>query len=287
MKKSGTYNEPSEDYFCISVVVNFEEGAELSILNGDSENNASYDGIDNIPGEDLCLQSHYNYTINTGMERLMNVLDEFNIFATISSCGLAVEKYPDMVNNCFVKGHEISGHGWRWESHSNMDYNTELTKVARTKDAIFNAIGSYPLGWHTRSSSSTNTRRILMNSGFLYDSDDYSSEIPYRIQAPVKFVVIPYSFECNDMQFKAGIFSSGKSFSEYIIPAIKYLRDEANSKRQRRLLTIGLHPRIISRPGRIYGLVEILSYINNNNIKTARRVDIASELLAELNEGEG
>lgn len=272
----------------VSFVVNFEEGAEISYANGDTINNATYDGHDYIPGYDLCLKSHFDYAIDTGITRVRNIFTDYGLNFTMSCCGLSVEKYPKIVHSTFNDGNEISAHGWRWESHYNKTIGDELKIINRTKDVIKNVNGEYPLGWHTRSSSSINTRNLLYKSGFVYDSDDYSSERPYIVtDFKQPYVVIPYSFDTNDMQFlSSGKFLNGEDFFNYIKSSIEWLEDEnwTCDRNYPIVVSVGLHPRIIGRPARVGGLSKLLSWLSKrDNIIICRRIDIARLVLSLAN----
>lgn len=277
-------NEINGNLIYVSFVVNFEEGAEISFVNGDNINNAPYDGHDYIAGKDLCLQSHFDYAINVGVNRVLSLFRHYGMKFTMSCCGMSAKKHPEIIRSAFSEMHEISAHGWRWESHFNKSSDEEKQLISMTKDAIYEIIGEYPRGWHTRSSCSENTRNLLFDANFLYDSDDYSSEMPFLINEFCRpYVVIPYSFDTNDMQFiGTGKFLHGNDFFEYIKTAIEWLiyENKAIMDRAVTVVSVGLHPRIIGRPARAHGLAKLLSWLKeHNNIIVIRRVDIANMII--------
>ena len=182
------------------------------------------------------------------------------------------------------RGHEVSAHGWRWEGHADLDEAEERDRIARTVAAIKAVTGTRPLGWHTRSPGSVNTRRLLVEEGgFLYESDAYNDDLPYFVQIGDKrHLVLPYAFDTNDMQFfHTNRFSGAADFAAYAIDAFDWLhREGAHAPK---MMSIGLHLRMVGRPGRIGALDRILRHITNRgNAWIARRVDIANHWLAQF-----
>ncbi len=244
----------------LSVVVNVEEGAELSLADGDERNERIYEIVEEVEGApDLCLASHFEYGTRAGYWRIAELLDRFGVKATFSASGRALEKSPWLARDAIARGHEVSCHGYRWERHAQMDEAAERGVIARTVIAIENAAGVRPVGWHTRSSPSPNTRRLLAEEGgFLYDSDAYNDDLPYIVEAAGRaHVVVPYAFDTNDMRFApTGGFVHGEDFSRYCLEAFDRLWREG--ERRPKMMSLGLHLRIIGRPGRIGGLERFL-----------------------------
>jgi peptidoglycan/xylan/chitin deacetylase (PgdA/CDA1 family) len=168
----------------VSIVVNFGEGAEFSISDGDPENEAVYEIEQRLAGRpDPAIDSHFEYGSRAGWWRIMEVLGQHGTSATVSSSGRAVERLPLLAQDAVRRGHEVSAHGWRWEGHADLDEAEERDRIARTVAAIKAVTGTRPLGWHTRSPGSVNTRRLLVEEGgFLYDSDAYDDDLPYFVQ---------------------------------------------------------------------------------------------------------
>ena len=169
----------------VSIVVNFEEGAEFSINDGDCENEAVYEIEQRLAGRpDPAIDSHFEYGSRAGWWRIMEVLGQHGAPATVSSSGRAVERLPLLAQDAVRRGHEVSAHGWRWEGHAGLDEAEERDRIARTVAAIKEVTGSRPVGWHTRSPGSINTRRLLVEEGgFLYDSDAYNDDLPYSCRS--------------------------------------------------------------------------------------------------------
>jgi peptidoglycan/xylan/chitin deacetylase (PgdA/CDA1 family) len=273
---------PGEARVAVSFVVNFEEGAEFAISEGDPQNEAIYEVTHRVESmADLCLDSHFEYGARAGWWRVMNVFDEHGAKTTVSACGRAVERTPELARDAVVRGHEVSAHGWRWESHAGMSETEERDRIARTVAAIARATGNRPVGWHTRSSASPNTRRLLMEEGgFLYDSDAYNDDVPYVVGEPNRpHVVLPYAFDTNDMQFlNTNRFARPSDFSDYVLDAFDALyREGAHAPK---MMSVGLHLRIIGRPGRIGALDRILASMRGREgVWIARREDIARHWL--------
>ncbi len=275
---------PGGARLALSFVVNVEEGAELALTSGDERNEPTYEAREEVVGHpDPCMESHYGYGSRVGLWRILDRLDAYGVKATFSACGRAVAATPALAAAPNARGHEVSAHGWRWERHAGMEEPTERAVIAATVSAIAQATGERPVGWHTRSASSANTRRLLLEEGgFLYDSDCYDDDIPRSIARPDgrRHVILPYAFDTNDMRFSpGGGFIQAEDFSRYCIAAIDWLLREGAT--QPRMLSIGLHLRIIGRPARMAGLEAVLEHVARTpGIWVARRRDIAAHWLA-------
>jgi peptidoglycan/xylan/chitin deacetylase (PgdA/CDA1 family) len=269
----------------VSVVVNVEEGAELAIGDGDERNEFIYEAVETVEGErDLCMESHFAYGPRAGWPRIRTVLAERGVAATLNACGRALVRTPWIAAEAVADGHEVAAHGWRWERHVHMDEATERQAIARTVAAIAETAGSPPLGWHTRSATSPRTRDLLIEQGgFLYDSNAYDDDLPYTVETAVgPHVVLPYAFDTNDMRFfNRGGFTFGDDFARYCIDAFDRLWREG--ARAPRMLSVGLHTRIIGRPARIGGLERFLDHaMKHEGVWFARRADIARAWRAGL-----
>ncbi len=276
---------PGDARLAVSLVVNIEEGAELSVGMGDEANEFIYEAVERTEGQrDLCMESHYEYGTRAGWPRIRAILRRFGATATLNANGRALEQSPWLAQEAVADGHEISCHGYRWERHVHMDEATERQVIARSVAAIDKAAGSPPVGWHTRSATSVNTRRLLVeHGGFLYDSNAYNDDLPYiAMVAGHDHVVLPYAFDSNDMRFyNNGGFTFAEDFSRYCIAAFDRLYAEGAD--QPRMLSIGLHLRIIGRPARIAGLEQLLDHIADKpGVWFARRDAIAHAWRAGL-----
>ena len=278
---------PDKNNLAVSIVVNIEEGAELSVSSGDEENEYVYENnkikIEN-GNQDLCMESHFEYGLRSGIWRIFTVLDKYKVQATFSCCSQALEKSPWLVNEIVKRGHEISAHGVKWISHANLNVNEEEKVIEECYSSISRLSGKPPMGWHTKSATSTNTRNLLIkHGGFLYESNAYNDDIPYVLEIKSKnIVIIPYSFDTNDMRFEgSGGFVHGADFYNYCKETFDQLLEETKDG-SIKMMSIGLHPRIIGRPGRIGGLARILEYITDQKKSwITRRIEIAKFCLQQ------
>jgi peptidoglycan/xylan/chitin deacetylase (PgdA/CDA1 family) len=273
---------PGDARVAVSFVVNFEEGAEFSITEGDGRNEGVYEVTDRLDVEDACIRSHFDYGTRAGWWRILGTFDRFDARCTVSACGLAVLRSPLLARDAVQRGHEVSAHGWRWESHARMAIDDERASIRRTVETIADATGVRPVGWHTRSAPSPNTRRLLMEEGgFLYDSDDYGDDLPRCIEHGARrHVVLPYAFDTNDMQFQhTHRFVRADDFAGYVIDAFEWLWREGEA--QPKMMSIGLHLRMLGRPARTWALERILTHLRTRQrVWVARRDEIARHWLA-------
>jgi allantoinase len=270
----------------VSFVVNVEEGAELSIADGDERNEAVYEVTDEVRDvPDPCRDSHFEYGTRVGYWRIMRVLEAHAVPATLNACGRAALRSPWLVQDAVARGHEVACHGWRWERHAGMTEAAERATIARAAAAIAQVAGTAPLGWHTRSAPSASTRRLLLeHGGFLYDSDAYCDDLPVFVTVGGRrHLVLPYSFDTNDMHFHQGAqrFTTAAHFADYVIDAFDQLWQEGAV--QPRMLSVGLHLRMIGRAGRIAGLERVLRHMRARGLVWfARRDAIARHWLARF-----
>jgi peptidoglycan/xylan/chitin deacetylase (PgdA/CDA1 family) len=256
---------PLQARVAVSFVVNFEEGGEFSVTDGDDQNEAVYEVRDKQSLADRCIDSHFEYGTRVGYWRIVELFEQFGLPFTLSACGRAVERSPWLACDAVARGHEVSAHGYRWEKHIEMDEATERASIAAAMHAITHATGVAPRGWHTRSSPSPNTRKLLVEHGVLYDSDAYNDDTPYFVPVGGKrHLVLPYAFDTNDMHFQhSDRFSTGRDFSQYVCDAFDWLEREGEHKP--RMLSVGLHLRMIARPGRMGALERILQHITQRS----------------------
>ena len=276
---------PGGARLAVSVVVNVEEGAELTLGAGDERNEHIYEAVEAVEGcRDLCMESHFEYGPRAGWPRIRHALAERGVRATLNACGRAVDATPWLIEEAVADGHEVSAHGWRWERHVHMDEATERQAIHRTVEAIARVAGTRPVGWHTRSATSPRTRDLLIEEGgFLYDSNAYNDDVPYTVDtARGPHVVLPYAFDTNDMRFyNGGGFVFAEDFARYVIAAMDRLY--AEGAQTPRMLSVGLHTRIIGRPARIGGLEAVLDHaLGLGGVWFATRAEIAQAWRAGL-----
>jgi len=245
----------------VSFVLNFEEGAEFSIADGDAFNESVYEVIDQQAVLDPCIDTHFEYGTRVAYWRIMDLAERYGISMTVSACGRAAERSPWLVQDAARRGHEISAHGFRWETHAGMPLEDERRAIIATVEAIRGAVGRAPVGWHTRSVRTDNTRALLREQGFLYDSDAYNDDTPYFVDVGgARHLVLPYSFDTNDMQFQnTNRFDTAASFATYVCDGFDWLHREG--EHFPRMLSIGLHLRMIGRPARMGALERIFQHL--------------------------
>lgn len=256
---------PGGAALALSFVLNIEEGAELSLADGDGVNEAVHEITHRVDGApDFCLGTHFEFGARVGHARVLQRFGGRGLALTLNVCGRALQRTPWVAELARAQGFELCGHGWLWQSPAQMTEDDERQAIARTVEVIARLGGRAPAGWHCKGSRSAATRRLLReHGGFIYDSDDYGDETPWLIDpgdGRPPHVVVPYGFDCNDMRFfDRGGFVHGSDFSGYVIDSIEALRREQPLRP--RLLTIGLHSRIIARPGRIGALDAVLDHV--------------------------
>lgn len=254
---------PNGARVAVSFVLNFEEGAEFSIGEGDPHNEAVYEVIDRQQVVDPCIESHFEYGTRVAYWRIVELAKQYGVSMTVSSCGRAVERSPWLVQDAAQRGHEISAHGWRWETHAGMPVDVERQVIQATIAAIRDATGKAPVGWHTRSIRTAQTRSLLVENGFLYDSDAYNDDAPYYTEVDGRrHLVLPYSFDTNDMQFQhTQRFDTAESFATYVCDGFDWLHREGEYAP--RMLSVGLHLRMIGRPSRMAALERIFKHLQS------------------------
>ena len=269
---------PDGARLALSLVINYEEGAEQCVGDGDPEGERVgefvYPSMDSKT-RDMGIESTFEYGARVGVWRVLDLLDAFGMKATIYACGRAVERNLEVARAFTARGHEPAAHGYLWCDHFRMAEGEERATIARAVAAIRDATGERPVGWYCRYAPSVNTRRLLVEEGgFQYDSDSYADELPYWVRAGDRpHLVIPYQLDANDAKFFRGPgWSGGNEFFEYLRDSVDMLLKE----RRPRMLSVGLHPRIIGRPGRAAALERFLEHVARTpGIAVMRRADIA------------
>jgi putative urate catabolism protein len=277
---------PGGARIAVQIVLNYEEGSEYSIPDGDG---VSETYLTEVPGatlgpgkRDLIVESIYEYGSRAGFWRLMRMFRERDIHVTIFGAALALERNPEAAHAIAAAGHEVCSHGWRWVGFQNMDVDEERAQMVRAIESLARTVGERPLGWYCRYAPSENTRRLVVEEGgFLYDSDAYDDDLPYWVRVSGKpHLVVPYTLDVNDMKFSvAPGFSSPSGYFEYMKDAFDVLY--AEGKTAPKMMSVGLHARLAGRPGRAAALGRFLDYIaGRDDVWIARRVDIARHWIA-------
>ena len=271
---------PGGARIALQIVLNYEEGGENCILHGDSASESFLSEIVNAEPREgvrhMSMESLYEYGSRVGVWRLKKLFDQYKIPITVFAVGMAVEKNPEPVQALHAAGHEICSHGYRWIDYQYIDEDIEREHMQRAIRAIEDATGERPLGWYTGRTSPNTRSLVVEEGGFLYDSDDYSDELPFWDQSHDQpQLIIPYTLDANDMRFAtAQGFNSGAQFLQYLKDSFDVLYAEGNASP--RMMTVGLHCRISGRPGRFAALEAFLKYVrSHDDVWFCRRVDIA------------
>ena len=276
---------PNGAQIAISVVVNYEEGSEYSLLDGDSTHEVNNEVPSPVPlkQRDLANESFFEYGSRVGVWRILKILDEYSIPASFFSCALALERNPTVGPAIVSAGHEVVGHGNRWEEYYLLGKEDEKLAIETAVKSITASTGVRPVGWYTRYAPSENTRELIAShGGFLYDSNSYSDDIPYYVDVDNNpWLVIPYSLEVNDTRFWRGGMNRPSDFLETLINTFDVLYEEGAENPK--LMNIGLHCRIAGRPSRAAVLKQFFDYVETkNNVWFTRRDQIAHWWLKEF-----
>jgi peptidoglycan/xylan/chitin deacetylase (PgdA/CDA1 family) len=273
---------PNGARLAVSVVVNFEEGAEQQVGDGDAMSERLGEVISVVePGvRDMGQEQIFAYGMRVGLWRFLDALDRHRTPATFFCCGRAVERVPHLAREITLRGHEPACHGWRWRPHA--DYKSreaEAADIDRCIAVTHAATGERPLGFFCRGSESVWTRHLLAERGFLYTSNAFDDDLPYwdRASPGSKLLVLPYALDSNDMKFfHPNGFVRSAEMVEYVSDALEVLSEEA-ARGKTRLFNIGFHLRIAGRPARFRAVQHILKLLDDmrDRIWLARRIDIA------------
>ncbi len=277
---------PNNARIAVNFVVNYEEGSENTILEGDGRVET---GLAEVTGgrmasgiRDLGMESLYEYGSRAGIWRLFRIFEERDLPLTVFGCAVAMERNPQVAEAIVAADYDVCGHGWRWVEHYLLEEDEEREHIARAVETIKRLTGHPPRGWYCRYAPSVNTRRLLVeHGGFLYDSDSYADDLPYWTTVMGKsHLVVPYSLDANDLKFQpTGNFSSADSFYTYLKDAFDFLYLEG--EKAPKMMNVGLHARMMGRPARAAGLARFLDYVQKyNDVWVCRRLDIAEHWAA-------
>jgi putative urate catabolism protein len=277
-------NWPGQARLAVQFVLNYEEGGENCVLHGDAGSEQFLSEMSNPPSfadRHLSMESLYEYGSRVGVWRILREFEQRGLPLTLFGVGMALQRQPEVAAACRELGHEIACHGWRWISYQQVDEATEREHMRLAIDAIRELTGERPLGWYT-GRDSPNTRRLVADDGgFEYDSDSYADDLPYwtRVRktdgAVVPHLVVPYTLDANDMRFAL---PQGFAQAE---DCFIYLRDSfdalyAEGETTPRMMSVGMHCRLLGRPGRIRALQRFLDHVQRHEqVWICRRIDIA------------
>jgi allantoinase len=271
---------PGGARIAVQVVLNYEEGAENNILHGDKASETFLSeiiGAHAYPNRHMSMESMYEYGSRIGAWRVLREFERRKLPLTVFGVAMALERNPDLAAAMMEAGHEIANHGWRWISYQMMDEKTEREHIRLATETIRRLTGGkWPLGWYTGRDSPNTRRLVVEHGGYLYDADSYADDLPYWVKVgDVDQLVVPYTLDSNDMRFATNQgFNTGDQFFSYVRDAFDVLY--AEGLESAKMMSIGLHCRLIGRPGRFRGLQRFLDYAQNHeSVWFCRRIDIA------------
>lgn len=265
----------------LNFVLNYEEGSEYSVPDGDGRSDATLTEVSQprVPSgqRNLAAESMFEYGSRVGFWRLFRLFQERSLPVTVFACALALERNREATAAIAESDWDVVCHGRRWVEHYLLDEDAERAEIAKAYDAIRDLVGRAPEGWYCRYAPSTSTRRLLVeHGGFRYDSDAYNDELPYWVPAGDRHhLVVPYSLATNDSKLVQGPLVTGRAFGEFLIDSFEELVAEAGV--QPRMMSVGMHARILGHPGRIRGLRTFLDHIaDRDDVWVCRRGDLAA-----------
>jgi allantoinase len=278
-------NWPGNARIAINFVMNYEEGSEPSIADGEDATETWFTeshGLNSgVSGRDLAAEGLFEYGSRVGFWRLMRIFQERGLALTVYGCALALERNPQAASAIRASSFDVCSHGWRWIKHYGLSEEVEREHIRLAIESLARTTGERPYGWYCRYSPSVNTRKLLVEEGgFLYDSDYYGDELPFWKTVQGKpHLVIPYSLTTNDGQY-AGSVGTGNQWFEFMRDTFDMLYREGAT--QPKMMSVGLHMRLIGHPARAAGLERFIDHVmKHEDVWIARRIDIARHWIKE------
>jgi putative urate catabolism protein len=273
---------PGGAHVAVQFVLNYEEGGENNILHGDAASEAFLSEIVGAaawPGQrHWNMESIYEYGARAGFWRLHKMFSSRDIPVTVYGVATALQRSPDQVAAMKSAGWEIASHGLKWVEHKDMTEEAERASIAEAVRIHTEVTGERPLGWYTGRCSMNTTKLVMEEGGFLYSSDDYSDDLPYFLNKADgdKHLIIPYTLDANDMRFATPQgFNTGEHFYQYLRDSFDCLYAEGKAGSPK-MMSVGLHCRLVGRPGRALGLAKFIDYVQSKKkVWVPTRIDIA------------
>ena len=276
---------PGQARVALQFVLNYEEGGENSVLHGDAGSEQFLSEMFNppaYPARHLSMESIYEYGSRVGVWRILREFERRGLPLTVFGVAMALQRHPELSAALVEQGHEIACHGWRWINYQQVDEAVEREHLRLATDVLKQITGGqWPLGWYTGRDSPATRRLVAEHGGFEYDSDYYGDDLPFWLNVKTRSgalkpqLVVPYTMDCNDMRF--GLpqgFSHGDEFFEYLRDSFDVLY--AEGAESPKMMSIGMHCRILGRPGRLRGLQRFLDHVEQHDrVWISRRIDIA------------
>jgi putative urate catabolism protein len=270
---------PGGARIAVQFVLNFEEGGEACVLHGDAHSErflSEIVGAEAYPARHLSMESIYEFGSRVGAWRILREFERRALPLTVFGVAMAMQRHPDFVRACVEAGHEIASHGYRWIHYQDVPEAVEREHLQRAVAIHAELTGAPPLGWYTGRDSPNTRRLVVEHGGFAYDSDYYGDELPFWTRVEGKpHLVVPYTLDANDMRFATPQgFNTAGHFFEYLRDSFDVLY--AEGAETPRMLSIGMHGRLLGRPGRFVALQRFLDHVaRHDRVWICRRIDIA------------
>lgn len=271
---------PGGARLAVQFVLNYEEGGENSVLHGDPASETFLSemiGAQPVSGaRHMAMESLYDYGARVGVWRVLELFDRMGIPLTVYAVAMAAERHPEVIRAMVQAGHEIASHGYRWINYQDVPVEIERQHIAKAMEILTALAGTRPLGWYTGRTSPHTRRLVAQYGGFLYDADSYDDDLPHwELVDGRPELIVPYTLDVNDMRFMAlQGFSTAHQFETYLKDTFDTLH--AESATVPRMMSVGLHCRIIGKPGRLPGLRRFIEHARRHEgVWFCRRVDIA------------
>ncbi len=274
---------PGGARIAVSFVLNYEEGGERNVIDGDSTSETFLSeiiGAEAFADRHMSMESLYEYGSRAGVWRVLRLFDSYGLPLTVFAVARALQRNPAVAQAVAEAGHEVACHGLRWLSYQCVPEDIERSHIAEATTILTELVGSPPLGWYTGRDSPNTRRLVVEHGGYVYDSDSYADDLPYWAAVDIDGttrgqLVLPYALDSNDMRFAtAQGFNSGEQFFAYLRDAFDVLYTEGAERPK--MLSIGLHCRLAGRPGRLASLRRFLDHLTaHDGVWVCRRIDIA------------
>jgi allantoinase len=279
---------PNQARIAVQFVLNFEEGGENHVMHGDAGSESFLSELFNpasYPARHMSMDGIYEYGSRAGVWRLLREFETRRLPLTVFGVATALQRCPDVTAAFKALGHEIACHGLKWIHYQNTPEALEREHMQAAMDIMQQLLGTRPLGWYT-GRDSPNTHRLVADfGGFEYDSDYYGDDLPFYMTVRksdttnAKQLIVPYSLDCNDMRFSLPQgFSHGDPFFQYLKDSfdVLYAEGDPQGLNRPKMMNIGMHCRLLGRPGRFRALQQFLDYVqNHSNVWICKRIDIA------------
>ncbi|WP_298011451.1 allantoinase PuuE [uncultured Aquabacterium sp.] len=279
---------PDGARIAVQFVLNYEEGGENCVLHGDAGSEQFLSEMFNppaFPDRHMSMESIYEYGSRAGVWRLLREFEQRGLPLTVFGVSMALQRHPELTQAFVELGHEIACHGWRWISYQQVDEATEREHMRTGMQIIEELTGQRPLGWYTGRDSPNTHRLVADHGGFEYDSDHYGDDLPFWMPVQksngevVQQLIVPYTMDTNDMRFSLPQgFAQGDDFFTYLRDAfdVLYAEGDPNGLNRPKMLSIGMHCRLLGRPGRMRALQKFLDHVQaHDKVWVCRRIDIA------------